>query len=145
MRRKAFTLLELIIVIIISSLKITGCEQEDLDIYTDCDNCLDQIPDSADLWIDLTINDENPLVPLEFYIGDYEDGEIYRVDTVDEEFIALPAEIGTYYSVKAKYQVDGKTLYAIDGDKLKVVNGDEECGPPCYYITAGTLDVRIKE
>jgi hypothetical protein len=123
----------------------SGCEQEDLAFITDCDNCLDAIPDSADLIVSVTINEENPFVPLTFYIGDYEDGIIDFIDTTRTEERLLYSEVGVEYSVKATYRKDGETVIAVDGDRLRIVDGSGDCYPPCYFIRGGTLDVRLKE
>ncbi|MEX0986214.1 MAG: hypothetical protein WD052_01970 [Bacteroidales bacterium] len=140
---KYITRLVLFLLLIIS-VKFSGCEQEDLNFYIDCDYCLEFIPDSADLFVYVTIDDENPFVPLTFYKGDYEDGVIDYVDTTWTEEFLLLSEVGVEYAVKATYQKDGVPVIAIDGDKLQVVNGAGDCYSPCYYIRAGTLDVRLK-
>lgn len=133
-----------LIVILVISIKISGCEQEDLDFYIDCNDCLSAIPESANLIIYLTINDENPFVPLILYRGDFEDNiEDYR-DTAYEEIHTIYSEMDMSYSIKATYQVDGKPYVAIDGDKMTTENGDEECYSPCYIIRGGTFDLRIK-
>jgi hypothetical protein len=134
----------ILIVILAVSIKITGCEQEDLDFYIDCFDCLDTQPDSASLIVYVTINEENSFVPLVLYEGDYEDNVVVRVDTFDLDTIYLYAEMGMQYSIKASYIKDGEPLIAIDGDKLRVVDGEGECYPPCYVIRGGTLDLRLK-
>lgn len=133
-----------IILMLITTVNFIGCEQEDLDFYIDCDYCLEEIPELDTLWVSVTINDENPFVPLEFFIGDYEDGESDWIDTTWEESFWLESEIGVEYSVKALYQRDGEPVIAIDGDKIRVVDGAGECYSPCYYVRGGTLDVRLK-
>jgi len=134
----------ILIVILALSIKISGCEQEDLDFYVDCNDCLSAPPDSASLIVYLTLDDENTFVPLVLYRGDYEDNvEDYR-DTAYNDTLYIYSEMGMSYSIKATYQVDGEPLVAIDGDKLKTVDGEGECYPPCYVIRGGTLDLRLK-
>ena len=134
----------LFILLLAFAVNFSGCEQEDLALNIDCDNCIEFFPDSADLVINVTINDENPFVPLTFYVGDYEDGNIDYRDTTDTEERFLYSKVGVNYSVKATYQKDGETVIAIDGDRLRVVDGSGDCYPPCYFIRGGTLDVRLK-
>jgi len=123
----------------------TGCEQEDLDFYIDCDFCLEEIPEYDTLWITVTINDENPFVPLVLYLGDIEEGVVDFRDTTYTETRGIPAsKVGQDYSIKATYMVDGAPVVAIDGDKMRIVDGEGECSPPCYYIRGGTLDVSLK-
>ncbi len=134
----------ILIFIIAISIKTTGCEQEDLDFYIDCNDCLTAPPDSSSLIVYLTINEENPSVPLVFYEGDYEANIIDWIDTSYNDTLYLYSEVGIEYSVKASYQKDGETIIAVDGDKLRVVDGEGECYPPCYVIRGGTLDLRLK-
>lgn len=134
----------ILIIVFMVSIKITGCEQEDLDFYIDCNDCLTQAPDSSNLLVFVTINDENPSVPLVFYRGDYEDNVVDWIDTTYNDTLKLYSEIGIKYSVKATYMKDGEVIVAVDGDKLSVVDGEGECYPPCYVIRGGTLDLRLK-
>ncbi len=134
----------ILIVIIAVSVKISGCEQEDLDFYIDCFDCLETPPDSASLIIYVTINEENPFVPLELYRGDYEDKVWDFTDTVYNDTTYIYAEMGLQYSIKASYMKDGEPILAIDGDKLRVADGEGECYPPCYVVRGGTLDLRLK-
>jgi hypothetical protein len=134
----------LVMLIIGLSVQFFSCEQEDLDYNIDCDNCLEVMPDSADLIVYVTINDENPFVPLTYYLGDYEDGVIDFVDTTYTEERFLYSKVGVEYSVKATYVKAGQTVVAVDGDKLRIIDGQGDCYPPCYFIRGGTLDVRLK-
>jgi hypothetical protein len=134
----------LLAIILVLSIKMTGCEQEDLDAYIDCDFCLEAVPDSADLIVTVTIDEENPYVPLTFYKGDYEHGVVDYRDTASTEELFLYSEVGTDYAVMATYQQDGETIFVVDGDRMRVVNGEGDCYPPCYYIRGGTLDLRLK-
>jgi hypothetical protein len=134
----------LLLLILAFSIKFSGCQQEDLDFIVDCDNCLEFKPDSADLIVYVTINDENPFVPLVYYIGNYEDGIIDYRDTARTEEIFLYSKIGVDYTVKATYTKNGKPIVAVDEDKLRIVDGQGDCYSPCYFIRGGTLDVRLK-
>lgn len=134
----------LLFLVLALSLKTTGCEQEDLDFYIDCDLCLESIPDSADLIVTVTINEENPFVPLTFYKGDYEQGVVDYRDTARTGKLFLYSAVDIDYAVMATYQKDGKTIYVVDGDRMRVVSGEGECYPPCYYIRGGTLDLSLK-
>ena len=134
----------LVLILLAFAVNFSGCEQEDLALNIDCDNCLESVPDSADLIVNVTINDENPYVLLTYYVGDYEDGNIDFTDTTYTEERLHYSKVDVEYSVKATYQKNGKTVIAIDGDRLRVVDGSGDCYPPCYFIRGGTLDVRLK-
>jgi len=135
----------ILVLLLIVSVKFSGCEQEDLDFYVDCDFCLESIPEYDTLWVFVTLNDENSSVPLEFFIGDYEDGQEDWIDTARVSEFFLVSEVGVEYSVKATYKQGDEVIVAIDGDKIRVVDGEGDCYPPCYYTRGGTLDVRLKE
>lgn len=130
--------------ILIGSVKMTGCEQEDLNYFFDCANCLENIPDSADLIVTVTINDAHPFVPLTFYEGDYELGVVDYRDTARTAEHFLYSKVGMDYSVMATYYTEEDTVFVVDGDRMRVVNGEEDCYPPCYYVRGGTLDLTLK-
>lgn len=130
--------------LLVVSVKFAACEQEDNDFYIDCRFCLDTIPVWDTMWVSVTINEENPFVPLKFYVGNYENGAIDWVDTAYEETFWLLSEVGTEYSAKAFYMKNSKPLVAVDGDKLRLVDGAGDCYSPCYYVRGGTLDLRLK-
>lgn len=134
----------LLMLVFMVCIKFTGCEQEDLDFYINCYDCLEEPPDSANLIVYLTINDENPYVPLVFYRGDYENNLEDWIDTAYADTLYLYSEVGITYSVKALYKQDGESVVAIDGDKMRIVDGEGECYPPCYVVRGGTLDLRLK-
>lgn len=143
-KNTVFTKLILLLLLILT-VKLAGCEQEDMDFYIDCDYCMDEIPAYDTLWVSLTINDENPHVPLKFYIGNYDDGTEAWTDTAVTETYSHVCEVGVTYTVKAQYQSDDQIVIAIDGDKIKVIDGEGDCYSPCYYLRGGTLDVRLAE
>ena len=135
----------IIFTLLIASIKFSGCEQEDLSFYVDCDYCLDEIPEYDTLWVSVTINEENPYVPLEFFVGNYDDGIEDWIDTTYREEFWLVSEVDVEYSVKATYKQNNKTVIAIDGDKIKVIDAENDCydNYPCYFLRGGTLDVRL--
>lgn len=145
MRKTKYISSFILIVIMAISIKISSCEQEDLDFYIDCFDCLESIPDSADLIVYLTLDEENnDSVPLILYIGDYEDNaEDYRF-TAHDDTVYIYSEVGLSYSIKATYLLEEEPIVAIDGDKLRAADGEGECSPPCYVIRGGTLDLRLK-
>jgi len=135
----------IIFLLLAVSLKFTACEQEDLDFYPNCLHCLDDIPEYDTLWVSLTIDDENPFVPLKFYVGTIDEGETDWIDTAYSENFWLISEVNVQYAVKATYVKDGEPFIAVDSDKIRIVNGSDDCYDPCFLVRAGTLDVRIKE
>jgi len=125
--------------------KFTGCEPEDLSLMTDCNDCYDIQPDSARLILYLTIDAENDSVPLVFFRGTIETGEVDWRDTATGDTFYLYSEIDREYSVQATYNRGEKTILAFDSDKMKISDASEECGSPCYVVKGGIFDLRLQE
>lgn len=124
---------------------IFSCEKNPFIFDVNCDECYLNEPDSADLIVDLTINKENPFVPLVFYRGEIEDNNIEWIDTAYSETLYLYSPVEEYYSIKAFYKSGSQTLIAVDGDKLKTRKVSDVCDNECWVIRGGILDVRLKE
>jgi hypothetical protein len=122
-----------------------GCEPEDRVLAVDCSECYSYKPDSADLIVRLTINSENDSVPLTFYRGDFEKGEIDWQDTATTEEFHLYSEVGRTYTVRAIYRSGTKTIVAFDSDKMVTSDAGEECGYPCYIIKGGIFELTLPE
>lgn len=121
-----------------------GCNNSN----NDCDptagipsNCNDIEPTTGDLSIDLTINTENPFVPIEVYYGYAEDNVLYFTDTLSGSSTSYSVPVNQRYSVVAKYAMQGRTVYAIDGGKVKLKTKDN-CGYTCYSTV--DLDLNLK-
>ncbi len=131
-------------IIILVLLTLAGSCNEYLGISVDCDDCWGFKPDSADLLVYLTIDQENPEVPLVIYRGNFEDGEIDFLDTARQSTYTLYSAIDQYYSVTAEYKVDGKTIIAVDGDVMKAKNATSSCEFECWIITDGEFSLELK-
>ncbi|MFW6371308.1 MAG: hypothetical protein ACOC10_08910 [Bacteroidota bacterium] len=130
----------IIIVLFMASLPFFACES----LYVDCNECYFYEPDSADLFVQVTINDENPFVPLIFYKGNVRDSVVEWIDTATAENFFLFSPVHQFFSVVAKYRVGDKVIFAIDGDELKTNYQADVCTETCYTITGGEMDVRLK-
>ncbi len=124
---------------------IFSCEQNPFIFDVNCDECYFDRPDSADLIVDITINEDNPFVPLVFYKGKVEEDNIEWIDTAYSETLYLYSPVDQYYSIKAFYKSGVQTIIAVDGDKLKTTQVSDVCDYDCWIIRGGILDVRLKE
>lgn len=124
----------------------SSCERlEDITVPDfSCADCFQLRPDWVQLNIAVTINDENPSVPLTIYIGNIEDGNIDWVDTSFTKSYWVDVKPDKYYSVKAEYRDGSSIVYAIDGDKIKLKHNTSDCDQPCYYQSGGYMDARLK-
>lgn len=128
---------------LLSILVFFSCEGDLLETV-DCSECYQTEPDTGDIKVDITINDQNPSIPLIIYKGDIDNNNIEYIDTAFSSPYYLDVPIGKYYSVKAKYKVNEKTIIAIDGDKIKTKKVTDSCDEDCYIIKGGDIDARLK-
>ena len=139
MKRCLFYCFSFVIVILVSSCakNIIDCSSPD---YSDCNT---KEPSEGLMNIRVTINAENKHVPIDIYCGKLEENKIdhsYNISTSDTN---IKLAVGYYYSVKAQYQVNGKTIYALDGgDVLK--NKKYTCDSVCWTVKNGKADLRLK-
>jgi len=133
------------ILIFLFIILIFSCEQNPFVFDVNCDECYFEKPDSADLIVDITINEENPFVPLIFYKGKVEEGNIEWIDTAYSETLYLYSPVNQYYSIKAFYKSGEQTIISVDGDKLKTTQVSDVCDYDCWVIRGGILDVRLNQ
>ncbi len=110
-----------------------------------CKECYSVEPDSADLIVYLTINSENPYVPLKIYRGDVEKKELDWVDTAFAKEYRLYSAVNQQYSIEATYHNGSKQIIAIDGDKITANLVTDVCDDDCWILKGGILDARIKD
>jgi hypothetical protein len=130
--------------IILLGILIAFACNEYLGLTVDCDECYYPEPDSADLTIYLTIDENHPEVPIILYRGDVEDGQEDWIDTARETPYRLYSAVDQFYSVTAEYKVNGKTIIVIDGDELKPKHVSDACDYECWVVTGGVLNAELK-
>jgi len=109
----------------------------------DCDECYSIEPDSADLIIYFTINNDHPEVPLIVYRGNIENDTDW-IDTAITSPYYLYSEIDQFYSVKAEYKVGDRIINVVDGGTIKAKHVSESCDVECWVITGGELNAELK-
>jgi hypothetical protein len=120
---------------------LSACnDNSNCDTSQDC-NTIE--PDSGYVHLHITINDENPLVPITVYYGYPEDNDIYFRDTVNAEDYYYTLEVDERYSVEAKYKRGNQTIIAVDGGRLDVTNSDN-CNETCYEVQDLNLKLQLK-
>lgn len=131
------------ILIIILTLSLFSCEEKTYYGSVDCSECYQIKPDSADLVVKVTINDIYQEVPLTFYRGNIEDGEIEYVDTAYWTTYYLWVPVNKDFSVKAEYKRGYTTIYAVDATEIEVLKVPEACDEVCYIVDDEVIDVRL--
>ena len=141
-RYRLFFILFIIQALIISP----ACERDVPSKLTsvDCFDCDPVKPSSGKLIVTLTINEENPYVPLIIYKGYIEDNLIEYIDTSYTSDYWLIVPVNNYYSISAEYKSGDKTIFAVDGDDFKLKYTETDCEVPCYYFYGGYYDLQLR-
>lgn len=108
--------------------------------YSDC-NTLE--PELGALHVKLTINAENPYIPVSIYEGNAEDSLMVLSDTVmsaQSSYLLVPDK---YYTVVAKYKSGNNIIYAFDGDRVKKIQ-EVICDSICWSVDEGNVNVELK-
>ena len=116
--------------------------------YEDCTDqdyasCNTEIPQTGTLSIRLTINEENPAVPISLYEGNFENGQLIRQDTVRQSRYNYSLSPEKDYSVTATYREAGKTIVAVSGGRINLVRY-QMCELQCYDVDEPELDLRLR-
>ena len=143
--KRHIPLFPLLLTLLTLSGNFLGCETEDWVLSVDCNECYGYVPDSANLIIYLTINQENPSVPITVYKGSLEEGNIDWRDTARTDEFYLFSALDVAYTVEATYRSGNKTIVTYDGDRMHIFDAGNECGAPCYIVKGGIFDNRLLE
>jgi len=124
---------------------LTPYSCEDSSLFFDCDKCYTSIVDKYSIELKVTINSENHFIPITFYRGDIDKGEIIFEDTIESmPYRTELVNFGEHYSAIARYSHNGRTIYAVDGKMLRKKLDESSCSEPCYVISGDILDLRLK-
>ena len=104
-------------------------------------------PDKVALIIYVTINSENPKVPVVIYKGKFDLNNmppVARRDTfsASKDTIIVPAEDHDY-TVEAEYKVKGNSLSAISGDYLSIREIKQACDSICWTVSGNEINVEL--
>jgi hypothetical protein len=134
--------------IYLSGFFINSCKIENKNNNVDCStynysDCNTKEPFVGDIYVKLTINSENPAVPITIFNGKLEDNVVVLRDTARSEKYDTLLPVGNYYTVTAKYKKGSSTIIAVDGDKISKTK-TTTCDSVCWSVTSGNIDVRLK-
>jgi len=123
-----------------------SCSNNNIGSSGDCISCpYSEQPDSAILTINVTINSENPFVPLIIYNEKYNpnlSGKFIK-DTARSGSYSIKVPVNHFYSAKAEYKSGDKIIYAIDGSifDAQQISG---CDNPCWQVVGNNLNLKLK-
>lgn len=129
---------------------ISSCEADDIDLpevedcsnymYEDC-NSVEPIDGIARFFF--SINEQNSFVVFDVYLGNVDDGNWFFRDTSWNSTVEYVLSVDQYYSVKATYNANGKSLKVIDGGEIRKYS-KVVCDSTCWDISELELDISIK-
>jgi hypothetical protein len=123
---------------------LSGCQEKIFTGDVDCDQCDPDKPDSVYLYIDVTINDKYPAVPLILYREEFDKNIIDWEDTAIAEDYEIAVALNQEYSVKVEYAYESDTIYVVDATKIKAKRVSEECGDECWVVVHDRINARLK-
>ena len=131
------------LIIVFSAAIFSSCSDYVNCSTYDFSDCPFDEPVSSDLYIEITIDEENDSVPVEFYIGRVEDGilDTAFIATENEYIFELP--VNEYYSAKAEYISHGKKVFAIDGGEMRTYQ-TTKCDEYCWEIEGDVINIKLK-
>ena len=120
------------------------CEEKVFTWDVDCNECYNIKPDSVDLIIHWTKNEDYPEIPVVLFRGKVDQGVL--IDTFycfeDPAYIWVSAE--AEYSAKAIYESIDRTVIVVDGTKQKLKKVSDACDEPCWVITNEEFFLKLK-
>lgn len=116
---------------------VEDCENYD---YQDCNTIQ---PFEAKMVINFSVSSKIKSVAFEVYKGYVDDNNLYFQDTAWDASKEYLMPVDEYWSVKATYHIDGKTIKVIDGGNIKVTNANV-CDSTCWSVNELVLDAAIK-
>lgn len=118
---------------------ILACEQTDTS-----KDCYDEKPDSGYFHIKVTINQENPVVPLKVYEGKYETKKLILFDSLFYDTVTVKLKVEQYYTFVATYTHKNKIIKAIDGKKIHVYSNTDNSGNTCWKVEKSSVNLTLK-
>ena len=118
-----------------------SCSDEDCDFKLPCG----PRPTEGTLTVKVNYNDENPTVPIAIYQGQFEDDNLYMIDTLrGQEKVEYTLPVDRYYSVTATYIKNNNTITALDGDRITLNEDEDDCLGICYSVNDAKVNLKLK-
>jgi len=136
-----FGLLSIVLVLFLYSCEETVTD-EDCETYNYYD-CNSVEPFEAKLTMKFTISKNIHWVAFEIYKGGFDENNIIVYDTARNSTVTYNMPIPEYYSVRAIYKLEDKTLYTIDGVKMDK-KSVQKCDSVCWKDANKELDLTIQ-
>lgn len=143
-KQKKFSHSRMVILLFMAAFILHACNKDYIDESSDCSECLSFEPYEADLYIKVSLSNENRYIPVVVLRGKLEEHDTVAVDTISSVTGYISVPLNYYYTVVATYQSGDRKIMAVDGDEIKKFNISDVCGDICWVIKGGMLNVTIE-
>jgi hypothetical protein len=130
--------------LIITVLLFTVCEEKIITWDVDCNECYTIKPDSVDLIINWTKNEDYPEIPVVLFKGKVDKGEWIDTFFCFEDPAYIWVKANEEYAAKAIYEKSDRTVIVVDGTETKLKRVSEACDESCWVITDEILELKLK-
>jgi hypothetical protein len=134
--------------VIVIILCLFSCKEKIFTGDVNCDECYDPKPDSVDLKIYTTLNDQFEEVPFLLYKGNIDNGTLIDtfynyVDSLGIEHNQVYVKADAEYSAKAIYKTNERTVFVVDGTKQQLKKVTSTCDNTCWVIEGNQLYLEL--
>jgi hypothetical protein len=143
-RRKTLLSSLQIILLFMALFVLQTCNKDYIAGSSDCSECLSFEPYDADLYVKVSLSNENRYIPVVVLKGKLEEHDTIAVDTISSATGYISVPLNHYYTVVATYQSGDNIIRAVDGDEMKKFNRTDVCGDICWVIKGGIINVTIE-
>lgn len=132
-------------IFVLLTITLFGCDKKwTWATDADCSECKLAEQKKDFINIEITLNSDNPVVPIEVYNGDINDNNLAFLDTAKTTLYKREVAIGNKYTFLAKYKSGNRIINAIDATILTTYNIEGECNIACWVVRNNKLDLRLK-
>jgi hypothetical protein len=120
---------------------LPGCEDKS-DLPYAPENCNEQKPAFGEIHLRITINAENPSVPVTVYRGNYDDGIVVTTETFTTTTGSILLDTEERYSATASYRRGPDTILVLDEAEVGV-SSEEFRDATCWTVHDGSMDLQL--
>jgi len=126
------------------ALFFTSCQDKIFTGTVNCDECYSPEPDSVQLILHITLNNQFSSVPVVLYKGNIDNGIL--IDTFDcnkDPVNDIWVKANSTYSAKAIYGCVNDTIMVVDGTKQQLKKVTGQCNSDCWVIEGNDLYLKL--
>jgi hypothetical protein len=121
---------------------LISCQEKVFTGDVNCEECFVEKPDSVDLMLHLTIN--NDTIPVLLFEGTIDKGQLIDTFFCNSNISYIWVKAEREYAAKAIYKMAKKTIYVVDGKKQKLKRVSSTCDETCWLIEDIDMYLELK-